>query len=247
MSTTPPTRVPDLARRWRLDVDTATYPASSYAQVLGISDIKPNFTPRTVSDEATEDDGADREAVTGGAWELQIKLKVSLNTAGTSRDTVHAFLWTQHLAHRTGNAAAEFGVRFYDRHGISGEAYEGRAFIKTWTADGGLNSDEVTITLKGQGQLADITNPASSQLPAVTSLDPTGGGTAGGELVEIFGHHFTGATDVDFGADAADFTVVGDGHIVAIAPAHAGGSVQVKVTTPEGVSANTAADDYLYA
>ncbi len=247
MATTPPTRVSDLARRWRVDVDTATYPASSYSQMLGITDLKPNFTARTTPDEVYEDDGADRVAVTGSSWQLEITHKQSLNAAGTSRDAVHAFLWAQHMAHITGGGpAAEFGVKVYDRNGIATEAYEGRAIVLSWGNSGGQNTDDITLVLKGQGKLVPITNPASSQLPVVTSLLPATGAAAGGEIINVYGNHFTGATDVDFASDAADFTIVSDSHIVAVAPAHAAGTVQVKVTTAIGASANTALDDYIY-
>ena len=57
----------------------------------------------------------------------------------------------------------------------------------------------------------------------------------------------TGATQVRFdGIDATGFTVVNGTTITATAPAHAAGSADVRVTTPSGTSANTAADDYTY-
>lgn len=249
MATTPPTRVSDLARRWRVDIDTATYPASSYNQLLGISDLKPNFAVRTAPDEMYEDDGADRVAVTGSSWELAVTMSVSTNAAGTSRDAVQAFLFAQHLAHVTGGGpTAEFGVKVYDRNGIASEAFEGRAIITAWGPSGGQNKDDITMTLKGQGKLTAITNPASSQSPVVTGLSDTAGAAAGGEIVMVYGHHFTGVTNVDFGATAAtDYEFLSDGVIAAIAPAHAAGTVQVKVTTAIGASANTAADDYVYS
>lgn len=249
MATTPPTRVSDLARRWRVDIDTATYPSSTYNQMLGITDIKPNFSIRTTPDETTEDDGADRVAVTGSAWELAITFKYSTNAAGTSRDSVHAFLFAQHIAHVTGGGpTAEFGVKFYDRNGISSEAFEGRAIVMTWSASGGQNTDDVTLTLKGQGKLTAITNPASSQVPTVTSVSPTSGSTSGGELVMISGSHFTGTTDVDFGAtECTDFEIVSDSLIAAVAPAQSAATVQVKVTNAAGASSDTTADNYTYA
>jgi hypothetical protein len=59
--------------------------------------------------------------------------------------------------------------------------------------------------------------------------------------VRIFGHHFNGATVVDFGTTAAtSFSVVSDAVIKAVSPAApAAGSVNVTVTTPGGKSPNT--------
>lgn len=250
MSTTPVTRVTDLARRHRLDIDTAIYPASSYSQLMGVEECKLVEELRTVSDEVHEDDGAAREEVTGYAWRIEMKLKNSLNLAGTSRDAVHAFLRTKFIALRTSAAAAcEFGIRFYDRNGIAAEASEGRVYVKVWGTEGTKEAqDTISVTLFGQGALSEITNPASSQVPVVTGLSDSAGAAAGGELVQIYGNHFTAATNVDFGATAATaFNVISDSLIVAITPAHAAGTVQVKVTTAAGASANVAADDYVYS
>lgn len=251
MATTPTTRATLLARRIRIDIDTGTYPTVSYAQLMGVQELKPKPGDlRTESDEAYDDDGAMREQVTGYSWGLEPKILHSTNAAGTSLDTVHAFLHTKFLAARNGGAiAGEFGVRWYDRNGV-GDAHEGRAYVKQWTPEGGGGGalDTVSIVIQGQGALdSAVTNPSANLTPVVTGVSPTGGGTAGGELVNVYGVHFTGATDVDFAASAAIFEVVSDAHIVAVAPAHAGGTVQVKVTNPTGASADVAADNYLYA
>lgn len=249
MSTTPSERVSDVARRWRLDINTVADPGTGYEQCLGIEEWKHVIELRTTSDEVYEDGGADSEEVTGYGWRAEVKLKLSLDETGTSRDPVHAFLRTRFLFALTNPARlSEFGVLMYDRNGRTGEAHEGRCFVKSWAQSGGKDQEIVDLVLKGQGRLTSITNPASSQVPVVTSLGSSGGATAGGDLVLIYGRHFTAATDVDFGATAADeFAVIHDGLITAVAPAHAGGSVQVKVTTAIGASADTAADNYLYA
>lgn len=83
--------------------------------------------------------------------------------------------------------------------------------------------------------------------PAVTGLSPATGPAAGGTVVTITGTVLTGATAVTFGGVAAtNFTVNSATSITATAPAHATGSVDVLVTTPNGVSANTAADNFTY-
>ncbi|SCL16336.1 IPT/TIG domain-containing protein [Micromonospora pallida] len=224
MATTPTTRVTALARRMRVDIDTATYPASQYQQLIGIEELKLIEELRTESDETYEDDGAAREAVTGYNWRIEAKIKHSTNAAGTSIDSVHAFLRNRFNAAKASNvASAEFGVRWYDRNGLAGDSFEGRAYVKAWPHDGGGTGalDTVSVVIQGQGPLTPITNPAASAVPAVTGLNPAGGPTAGGNLVNIYGSKFTGvtgATGVKFGANnATNYTLVSDTHIVATA------------------------------
>jgi len=253
MATTPTTRVTQLARSHRIDLDTAIYPASAYNQLFGVEEAKLIEEMRTEEDEMYSDAGAMRETNTGYNWRLEIKLAYSTNLAQTAVDTVQAFLRAQFKAHRASRVEqAEFGVRFYEREGLDdGHNHEGRAYVKSWSMPGGKGRDTLDIVLQGQGGLADITNPAGSLLPTVTGLDPATGVEAGGTLVEIFGQHFMpngtdGVTDVDFGAVAVvQWDVVSDSHIVAVAPAGTG-TVAVRVTTAAGQSADTAADNYIY-
>lgn len=254
MATTPTTRVTSLARSHRLDVDTGTYPAVNYEQVMGIEDLKLIEEIRTEEDEVYDDNGALRETNTGYSWRLEGKLAFSTNLAGTSVDTVHAFLRNRFKMHRTGRVEnAEFGIRFYNRNGLDDlHTCEGRVYVKSWTMPGGKGRDAIDIVLQGQGQLTDITNPAASLVPTVTGVSPATGDEAGGDqTVNIYGQHFmpngvNGVTAVQFGSNnATDYTVVSDSHIVAIPPAGSG-TVQVKVTTAAGTSADSA-DDYTYA
>jgi hypothetical protein len=252
MATTPTTRVTQLARRYRIDIDTATFPASDYVQLVGVEDAKLIEERRVEDDETYDDAGAMREAVTGYNWRIELKLAYSTNLAGSTLDTVHAFLRSKFKATRASSAQAEeFGIRFYDRSGLDdGMASEGRAYVKSWSLPGGKGRDAIDVVLQGQGALADITNPAGSLVPTVTGLDPATGAEAGGELINVFGRNYKPAgvdavTDVDFGANAADFVVVSDSHLVAVAPAGTG-TVQVEVTTAAGSSADTAADNYIY-
>lgn len=256
MPTTPTTEVTVLARRYRIDIDTATYPASNYEQLYRVEDAKLVEERRTEDDEAYDDEGAMREAVTGYNWRLELKIAYSTNLAGTALDSVHAFLRSKFKATRSASAqASEFGVRFYDRDGLDdGMSSEGRCYVKSWSQSGGKGRETVDIVLQGQGTLSDITNPAGNLTPTVSSISPTSGSTAGNDqVVDIYGQHYmpngvSTVTAVEFGAnDATDYTVVSDSHIVAIPPAGAAGTVQVKVTTSAGTSADTAADNYTYA
>jgi hypothetical protein len=65
--------------------------------------------------------------------------------------------------------------------------------------------------------------------------------------VTITGTNLTGATVVDFGANAATgVTVVSSTSITATSPAGTAGVANVTVTTPGGTSAISAADDFTY-
>lgn len=254
MATTPTTRVTALARRMRVDIDTATYPASNYQQLLGLQELKLMEELRTTDDESYEDAGAAREAVTGYNWRLEGKLLHSTNAAGTSLDVVHAYLRNMFDLAKAGNvAAAEFGVRWYDRTGLAGDSKEGRCYVKAWPAEGGAPGaqDLISVVIQGQGPLASITNPAGSLLPVVSGLTPAAGGVAGGQIFQIFGRNFstvTGAGGVKLGVtNATAYAIVNDSTIVAVAPAKTAGTYQVIVTNPTGASVDTAADDFVYS
>jgi hypothetical protein len=106
-------------------------------------------------------------------------------------------------------------------------------------------------------EVADLT-------PIVTGLSVHSASTAGGTSVTITGKNFSGAAGrlhVLFGTtEAASYTIVSDTKIVAVAPAHAAGNVDVRVQSGEnetdndnqtvffgyGTSANTAADDFAF-
>jgi hypothetical protein len=72
--------------------------------------------------------------------------------------------------------------------------------------------------------------------PVVNSVSPTSGPAAGGTSVTVHGSYFTGATNVRFGySSALYFTVNSSTRITAISPPGSG-TVQVRVTTPQGTS-----------
>ena len=84
--------------------------------------------------------------------------------------------------------------------------------------------------------------------PTVTGLSSSTGPVAGGLGVTISGTGFAaGVTAVDFGPDpAAAFQELSDGAINATSPVPSGGAgtVDVTVTTPEGTSATSPADQF---
>jgi hypothetical protein len=89
----------------------------------------------------------------------------------------------------------------------------------------------------------------AATVPVVTQVTPTtGNAEVENEAVVISGSGFTGATAVDFGSVPADrFTVDSDTQIEAYVMGTPGDStVDVTVTTPEGTSATSAADQYTF-
>ncbi len=92
---------------------------------------------------------------------------------------------------------------------------------------------------------------AAAAPPVVTGLTPDHGPVAGGNAVLVEGENFEGSPiEVDFGANAATIlNEIGPTELEVEAPAGAtdGEVVDVTVTTPEGTSAISSADEYTYA
>jgi hypothetical protein len=82
--------------------------------------------------------------------------------------------------------------------------------------------------------------------PAITSIAPTGGSADGGAAVVITGTDLGTPTAVAFGSEAAtSFAGASDTQVFAVAPAGTG-TVHVTVTTGEGTSAESTADQFSY-
>jgi hypothetical protein len=82
--------------------------------------------------------------------------------------------------------------------------------------------------------------------PTITSLNPATGISTGGTSVVIVGTGFAGATSVTFGGTAASSYVVNSQEkITATAPAHAAGTADVEVVTPNGTA--TSANAFTYS
>ncbi|GAA2270967.1 MULTISPECIES: IPT/TIG domain-containing protein [Kitasatospora] len=114
----------------------------------------------------------------------------------------------------------------------------------TATAPAGSGTVPVTVTTpSGTSNPVNYTyqEPAA---PVIMALVPPVGLAMGGLPVLIVGTHLSGTTAVTFGAvPAANFTVLGDGAVLAISPPGSG-TVQVTVTTGAGTS-NGASYTYL--
>jgi hypothetical protein len=105
---------------------------------------------------------------------------------------------------------------------------------------------DVKVTTPAGTSRATIASKFTYLGPAVTGLSPNGGPAHGGTEVTISGSRFSEATTVKFGPTQADFTVIDNNTIVAIAPTRPLGGVHVRVTSGEGVSRTNAADVYTY-
>lgn len=243
--TSPVQTVTALARRWALDVDTTPTAAPTWLPLIGIEELKPDWTQRRDKDEAYDDLGSMREAITGNSWSVEVKLIHRAGLDGVTFDATQEYLRNKGLATDALNGEAH--IRYYDRSGV-GEAWDGRCLVD-WGSDGGSGAarDLVALKLTGQGPRVAITNPNGSPLPVIFGLAPTTGLAAGGLLVEVRGRKLTGATVVTFGGtNATNYRVVSDNLIVATSPAKVASTVDVVVTTPGGTSAVSAATKFIY-
>ena len=99
------------------------------------------------------------------------------------------------------------------------------------------------VTNSSDGTTTDLTTLLR---PITQSVAPRTGPVAGGTTVTLNGARFLGAASVSFGGvSARQFTVVSDGKIVAVSPAHAAGRVDVVVATLDA-SANRTVDHFTY-
>jgi hypothetical protein len=242
-----------LARRFILEIDTA-YPAAVpvWSQNPGLLEFKDLFTPVEQRDSDYGSAGAIGYTRTALEWGIESKISHKTDDVTYVIDPVHAYLKARAVT--VFGAGTVVHLRYYDRFGAD-DAWEGYALV-TWAPEAGDDEqlDRVALTFKpwaGNPVLTRITNPLNTNpLPVITGLSPATGPAAGGTLVVISGANLAGATAVEFGAVAAtDFEVIpgsAGSQIAAIAPAVAASTVQVKVTTAAGPSADVPADNYVY-
>jgi hypothetical protein len=82
--------------------------------------------------------------------------------------------------------------------------------------------------------------------PTISSVSPAEGPSAGGTTITVRGQDFGSLTSVSVGGVAAAVTSAKSTTIVATAPAHAAGVVDVQVVTAYGTSASSPVDHYTY-
>ncbi|MGW0579855.1 IPT/TIG domain-containing protein [Streptomyces sp. NPDC002920] len=108
---------------------------------------------------------------------------------------------------------------------------------------------DVVVTAAG-GTSAAVTADRFTYVapPAVTAVAPAAGPTAGGTLVTLTGKNFTKVTGVAFGsASGGSVRVASSTKLTAVAPKHAVGRVDIRVTTAYGTSGAVTADGFTYA
>ncbi len=115
----------------------------------------------------------------------------------------------------------------------------------------------VAVQVIGLNQTFSIVHPAvpapvqtvvtvATQVPVITSLEPTAGTGAGGTQVTILGSNFGSSPGVTFGTiPARSISVVSPTEIVATSPPGSGPE-EVSVTSPLGISIPTATDVFTY-
>lgn len=226
-----------------LDVNLGTPESPQWQTFRRISDFQPNVTPVT-QDAATYDDfGSPNADKTGESWALTYSALVNRSaTTGLYTPEIEAVL-AKTKPSAKGNAAI-LHVRYYHKPESGApnpdDAFEGYATVGVQRANTGADGavEKFTITLTGKGPREEIENPFTgwgTTVPKATSAFPSAAAAA--ELVTINGTGFLGATQVKFGAtNAADYTVIGDGTIVASVPAGSAGSAAITVVTPAGTS-----------
>ena len=113
-----------------------------------------------------------------------------------------------------------------------------------------LTHDSFTYDVKDtDGQLSNkgTVGVTIYPVPTIASISRTSGPTTGGTQVTITGTGFSTVSSIKFGTTpATGVTVRSETQLVAIAPAHAAGTVGISVTTPGGTSATTPADLYKF-
>jgi len=154
------------------------------------------------------------------------------------------------IATRTEAVVTEIGT--VTPYPIRTQVAKGQAMIPPLTPLGDLGVDTGPYagqTCRGGVVATKAPYPDKTSPPIVTGVSPAGGLAAGRTAPTISGAGFTGATGVTFGGTAATaVVVVNPNTITATSPAHAVGTVDVRVTTPNGTSAIAgAADNFVYS
>jgi IPT/TIG domain len=242
-----------LVRKWYLDVNSGTHAAPTWVAVNGMVSFQPALNPTLQDDSDFDSGGYKSSTVTAIDWSCAVTVgRKETAASATAYDPGQELL----RAAAAGMGASNLvEIRFYEMNldplgnnvGPKVEAYQGYAVV-SWSPSGGAMDalDQVAMTLTGKGQRNAITHPDySAVVPTTTSVYPTTAATGGGTLIKITGTSFFKAgvddvvatTGVKFDTtNAGSWQTISDNVIYAVAPAHAGGTVNVKVTNSAGAS-----------
>jgi hypothetical protein len=145
--------------------------------------------------------------------------------------------------------ASDYTATIHWGDGATSAGTIGGHFTVTGThtyASTGTKTVSVTITDAG-GASATATSTANiGNLPAISSVSPTSGTHLGGKTITITGTNLTGATSVKFGTTAGTIITNSATKITVKTPAHATGTVDIRVTTKYGTSNITSHDKYKF-
>jgi hypothetical protein len=142
---------------------------------------------------------------------------------------------------------ADYGTsRFHDLR-LSGTDLTGTSITYTYM----MNTTHVVISYPSRYSrttTGTFTDTYGTPLPTVTSISPSQGSTSGGTRVTITGTYLvpTLLESVHFGTYSARETINTTGTVFATAPAEPPGTVDVRVTTTDGTSPVSSADQFTY-
>jgi IPT/TIG domain/Bacterial Ig-like domain (group 3) len=119
--------------------------------------------------------------------------------------------------------------------------------IRAVSPPGDSGTVDITATT-GAGSSDNSSSDDFTYNPVLTSVVPNNGPDTGGQSVTISGAGLNGATAVSFGGTpAASFTPVSSSTVTAVTPAHAGGTVDLTVTTSGGGTSNAIAYTFQFS
>jgi IPT/TIG domain. len=231
-----------LASRFRVDLTEDLDLAGGWTQLVGMNDLKPNVAQNLVETSSYDNDGFESYEKTFQGWSL-----VATCWMRTVTGLIHPSLQLLVDRELAWGDGCRIGVRWYDKNGVP-EAFQGVAVVQTERGNTGVKDPETkTFTLQGDGVLTPISNPGTAaSVPVISSVSPSTGAAAGGELVTIIGTGFTGVAGVTFdGVAAEDYQFISDVRIAAVTPAGVAGPAAVVVTNGVGPS-TTGTTAYTY-
>ena len=111
----------------------------------------------------------------------------------------------------------------------------------------GTGDDVVVVSTPGGSSVPSVADLFAYGAPSVSTVAPNGGAVGGGTVVTVQGDGFAPGATVKFGdAAGTGVTVLSGTLLVANAPSHSAGSVDVTVATSGGTSGTSVADLFAY-
>jgi Tol biopolymer transport system component len=205
-----------------------------------VRDIAGGATERVSlsSAEVQGDDDSDSASVSGEGRYVAFVSQATNLVSGDTNGMGDVFVRDRTLGTTQRVSVSLAGVQGYD-DSDSPALSAGGAFVacESWA--------DRLVALDTNG-CADVFVGEIVNIPTVATLSSTRGAVLGGTTVVITGSYFSNVTAVTFGGVAATFKVDSITQITAISPAHAQGTVQVRVVARGASSEDTPSDDFTY-